>query len=110
MEEELVIMCVWLDIWEAATGEELLREGETRNTKDRYAVAVKSYAHENIRGPASIANTTKIFVHRKLIYSYSNGFFSIQAKHGHTNLCMMCIVKCRRAFGSPRRCCFFNPL
>ena len=47
MEEELVIeLCVrgyyvYKDIWEAAIGEELLCERETRNAKDRYAVAVK---------------------------------------------------------------------
>ena len=29
------------DIWEAAIGEELLCERETRNTKDRYAIAGK---------------------------------------------------------------------
>ena len=32
---------LYKNIWEAAIGEELQCERETRNTKDRYAVAVK---------------------------------------------------------------------
>ena len=45
--EELVIeLCVcgyhvYKNMWEAAIGKELPCEWETRNTKDRYAVAVK---------------------------------------------------------------------
>ena len=66
MKEELVIeLCVrgylvYKDIWEAAIGEELPCEEETRNTKDRYAIAVKNFARKNIRGPASTANIAKI--------------------------------------------------
>ena len=47
MEEDLVIeLCVcsyhvYKDMWEAAIGEKLPCEWETRNTKDRYAVALK---------------------------------------------------------------------
>ena len=47
MEKELVIKLyvrgyhVYEDMWEAAVWEELLCEWETRNSKDRYAVAVK---------------------------------------------------------------------
>ena len=50
MEEELVIEpCVhcyhvYKDIWEAAIAEELPCEQEIRNTKDRYAAAVKKMA------------------------------------------------------------------
>ena len=53
MEEELVIeLCVrgyhvYKDIWEAAIGEELPCERETRNTNDRYAVAVKKDSTES---------------------------------------------------------------
>ena len=48
MVEELVIELfvrgyhVYRNIWEAAIGKELPCEWETRNTKDRYAVAVKN--------------------------------------------------------------------
>ena len=65
---------VYKDIWEAAIGEELPRERETSNTKDRCAVAVKkddtegssvpNFARENICGPASTANTAKISTSR----------------------------------------------
>ena len=51
---------VYKDIWEAAIGELLPCERETRNTKDRYAIAVKNFARENIRCLASTANAAKI--------------------------------------------------
>ena len=53
MEEELMIkLCVrgyhvYKDIQEAAIGEKLSCEQETRNTKDRYAVAVKKDGTES---------------------------------------------------------------
>ena len=53
MEEELMIkLCVrgyhvYKDIREAAIGEELLCKRETRNTKDRYAIAVKKDGTES---------------------------------------------------------------
>ena len=51
---------VYKDIWEAAIGELLQCERETRNTKDRYVVAVKNFARENIHSLASTMNTAKI--------------------------------------------------
>ena len=38
---------VFKGIWEATIGESLLCERRTRNTKDRYAVAMKNFACEN---------------------------------------------------------------
>ena len=66
----MAIYHVHKDIWEVAIWEELPCEQETRNTKDRYAVAVKkngtesysvtNFARENIRSPTSTVNTAKI--------------------------------------------------
>ena len=68
MKEELMIeLCVHGYHVYVAIGEEPPCECETRNTKDRYAVAVKNFTCENIRAPAS---TAKISTH-KFNYGYN---------------------------------------
>lgn len=55
---------VYKDIWEAAIGEELLCERETRNTKDRYAVAVKKDGTVVGHVPRKISHLCSIFLRR----------------------------------------------
>ena len=68
MKEELMIeLCVRGYHVYAAIGEEPPCEWETRNTKDRYAVAVKNFTCVNIH---ALASTAKISTH-EFNYGYS---------------------------------------
>ena len=55
---------LYKDIWEAAIGEELQCERETRNTKDRYAVAVKKDGMVVGHLPRKISHLCSIFLRR----------------------------------------------
>lgn len=57
-------LCVRGYIWEAAIGEELQCERETRNTKDRYAVAVKKDGMVVGHLPKKISHLCSIFLQR----------------------------------------------
>ena len=61
---------------EAAIGEELPCEGETRNTKDRYAVAVKNLPCKNYHKNLYTANLTTVMV--QTVHTISVNRISLQ--------------------------------
>ena len=79
MEEDLVIeLCVcsyhvYKDMWEAAIGEKLPCEWETRNTKDRYAVALKKKKRRHGGWTSTEKNLPLLFYEEETLFAVCQG-------------------------------------